>query len=190
MTPTQLEEFKRLIGTVLDRYARQNGLELLYQDEKSGLAARLGALVEARGLPPPLATDERGEPGEMSPEEVAPLVAAVLEPVSKPERWSVPARQLVKACFLPEFKKCRDSYREAEADGTCRRQQLSRANERISGSHCVDCPYWTTLKPEQHEKFLAKAWVAGAEYFAAHRGVFLPEDFRALRQWLRAMARQ
>jgi hypothetical protein len=37
---------------------------------------------------------------------------------------------------------------------------------------------------------LARAWrVGGAEALAENRGVFLPEDFRALRRWLHAQAR-
>jgi hypothetical protein len=101
---------------------------------------------------------------------------------------AVPVRQLVKACFQPEFRRCRESYREVGADGTCRRQQLGKALGRVSGAHCVDCPYWLDLEPEPHAKFLAKQWRAGAEEFAAHREVFLPEDFRALRRCVRAMA--
>jgi hypothetical protein len=101
-----------------------------------------------------------------------------------------PARQLVKACFYPEFKTCRDSFREVSPDGTCRRQELARALKRVSGAHCVDCPHWVALTPEQHGRFLARAWQpAGAADFAAHRDVFLPEDFRALRRFLHALAR-
>jgi hypothetical protein len=47
-----------------------------------------------------------------------------------------------------------------------------------------------TLTPEQHGRLLARAWQpAGAAELAAHRDVFLPEDFRALRRYLHALAR-
>ena len=101
-----------------------------------------------------------------------------------------PARQLVKACFYPEFKTCRDSFREVSPDGTCRRQELARARVRVSGSHCVDCPHWVALTPDQHVRFLTRAWQPGrAAEFTAHRDVFLPEDFRALRRFLHGLAR-
>ena len=60
---------------------------------------------------------------------------------------------------------------------------------RVSGAHCVDCPYWVTLTAEQHEVFLAENWHAGPGEFAKDRDVFLPEDFRALRRWVRGQAR-
>ncbi len=101
----------------------------------------------------------------------------------------MPARQLLKACLNPEFRQCRDSYREV-VDGVCRRQELARTRGRLSGAHCVDCPYWVALRPEQHAALLAREWLAGdLEEFAAHHEIFLPEDFRALRVFLWRHAR-
>ena len=97
----------------------------------------------------------------------------------------VPLRQLLKACLQAEPVRCRESYREVVA-GSCRRQDLSRARGRISGVHCVDCPYWVTLKAEKNAALMERAWVEGPPArFHAERGVFLPEDFRALRRWAR-----
>ena len=76
------------------------------------------------------------------------------------------------------------------ADCTCRRQEFARVRLRISGAHCVDCPHWVALAPAQHEKYLAREWHGVVLDFTAHRGVFLPEDFRALRLWLHARARK
>ena len=173
----------------MERYFRQNGLPAPADAALTEFAARLGALIEERGLPPPLARGELGAPHEMGPDEAGPLVARVLgDDLEAAGPWAGPARQLVKACFQPEFRKCRDSYRETEQDGTCRRQQLAKARGRVSGSHCVDCPYWLALTSESHAKFLAQAWRGDAAEFAAHRDVFLPEDFRALRRWVRTRA--
>jgi hypothetical protein len=97
---------------------------------------------------------------------------------------------MVKACFYPEFKVCRDSFREVGRDGACRRQELARARTRVSGTHCVDCPHWVALDPLEHAEFLAREWHRDAHVLAANRGVFLPEDFRELRRWLWAAARQ
>ena len=190
-------EFERLIGAVLRRYFAQNDQPAQSAEEIAGFAGRLRSLVMERGLPRPLAIHERGAPGEMSDAECAPLVARVVGGL--PGAWpGEAARQLVKACFYPEFKTCRDSFRECSPDGTCRRQELVRVRRRVSGAHCVDCPHWVTLTPGQHEDFLAREWRnpsagsgrGGAADFLAHRDIFLPEDFRALRQWLYARARQ
>lgn len=182
------KEFSRLVGAVLERFFAQNAAPGPAAAERVALAARLWALVVERGRPRPLAVAERGAPGEMTEAECAPLVARVLGGTADP-RWTTVARQLVKACFYPEFKTCRESWREVTADGACRRQELERTRGRVSGAHCVDCPHWVALPPASHEKFLAREWRGGAAAFAAHRGIFLPEDFRALRRWLHARAR-
>lgn len=179
--------FINLVQRILDRSARQNGKAAWPAQDTAAIGERLWALISERGLPSPLPPNEMGAPGEMTPAEVAPLVARVLGQLDAPD-LSKPVQQLVKACFYPEFKKCRESYHEIEADGTCRRQQWKRVRERVSGSHCVDCPYWLSLTPEQHEQFLAKAWVGDPVEWAAHRDGFLPEDFRALRSAVRKLA--
>lgn len=204
--------FAQLTEAILTRYFRQNGQPSPPGAELADFAARLWALIAERGLPRPLAPAERGTPGEMSDTEVAPLLDRVLGDLPPPTRAALagPGKQLVKACFYPEFKTCRDSFREVSPDGTCRRQELARARLRVSGAHCVDCPHWVALSPEQHVRFLARAWHpptsakppadspppggaaagrTGAEEFLAHRDVFLPEDFRALRRFLHALAR-
>ncbi|MEY2881007.1 MAG: hypothetical protein RLZZ15_3387 [Verrucomicrobiota bacterium] len=182
------EEFSGLVAAVLARFFAQNDRAAPSGAEAAAFAARLWALVGERGLPRPLATHERGAPGELGEAECAPLVARVLGD-SGDGMLALAARQLVKACFYPEFKTCRDSWCETGADGACRRQELARACTRVSGAHCVDCPYWVALTAAQHEAFLARRWRAGAVAFAARRGEFLPEDFRALRGWLHARAR-
>lgn len=154
------------------------------------LAARLWRLIEERGLPAPLAPGAQGEPEEMSAEEVASMLEQLLAGFDAAERDALagPVRQVVKACFYGEFKVCRDSFREVSAEGSCRRQELKRARERICGSHCVDCPYWTGLEPEQHWRYLMKEWRGDPAELAAHRTVFLPEDFRVLRRFVRSYA--
>ena len=183
------EEFSRLVGAVLARFFAQNATPPPLAADSAAFGARLWTLVAERGLPRPLAPDERGEPGGMSDEECAPLVAHVLGG-ARDELFATAARQLVKTCLYPEFKTCRDSWRAVTAEGACRRQELARVRGRVSGAHCVDCPHWVALSPAQHEKFLAREWRTGAAEFAAGHEIFLPEDFRALRQWLHARARR
>ena len=182
------KDFRECVDAVLVRFARQNGEVPPAVEERARLAANLWALIVERGLPARLTAGAQGAPREMSDAECAPLVARVTGGAAG-TLLAETARQLVKACFYPEFKVCRDSFREIAVDGSCRRQDLARVRRRVSGAHCVDCPYWQSLTAEQHGKFLAKHWRAGAAEFAAHREIFLPEDFRALRRGVRELAR-
>ena len=183
------QEFSRLVSAVLARFFAQNDRTPLSVVESDAFGARLWALVAERGLPRPLGPDEIGAPGGMAEDECAPLVARVVGGSTDPLLANA-AKQLVKACFYPEFKVCRDSFREAAKDGSCRRQELVRVLGRVSGAHCVDCPHFIALEPAAHEKFLAEEWKSDPAEFARHRDAFLPEDFRALRCWLHAQARK
>jgi hypothetical protein len=180
--------FRERVETVIRRYLTQNARAVPPPVVLEGIAGRLWTLVRERGLPRPLATQERGEPGGIPDGQCAELVQRVLAGENDPLLTDV-LRQIVKACLHPEFKTCRDSFREVGADGQCRRQDLGRVLRRASGTHCVDCPHWVALTPEQHVAFLIRNWRAGAEDFTAHRDVYLPEDFRQLRRWLHGAAR-
>ncbi len=185
-------EFVRLIGEILRRFCAQNAAVAPAAAECADLAWRLWPLLGERGLPRPLAPGEPGEPGELPEAECDALVARAMEgcAVATCETLAGPVRQLVKACFYPEFKICRDSFREVSPDGSCRRQQLARVRQRVSGTHCVDCPYWVALTAAQHEKFLRRHWQpASRAELAENLPVFLPEDFRALRRLLHGAAR-
>lgn len=173
----------------MTRYFAQNGRLPPPAEETASFAARLAGVVSERGVPRPLAEGDPGSPGSLPEAECAPLVARVLGGATDPLLANA-ARQLVKACFHPEFTVCRDSFREVAGDGTCRRQELARVTGRVSGTHCVDCPYWVAFSADLHERFLTSEWRAGASEFARHREVFLPEDFRALRRWLHAESRK
>ncbi|MEO6244088.1 MAG: hypothetical protein ABIQ12_01525 [Opitutaceae bacterium] len=183
-----MDEFERLAGAIITRFAGQK-MRPIPAAQISRVARQLGSLVAERGLPSPLAEGECGAPGGMAEEICGPLVARVIEGTDDPLLADA-ARQLVKACFYPEFTECRDSFREVAADGTCRRQELARAIGRMSGAHCVDCPHWVALAPAEHRDFLLREWRGDCTVLAEHRGVFLPEDFRALRHWLHAAARR
>jgi hypothetical protein len=180
-------EFGAQFAAIVRRLYAQNTVPAPGDATLNATGERLWAIATERGLPPPLAAHERGEPGGMTEEECSPLVARALAGAADP-LLAEAVRQVIKACLYPEFKTCRDSFREVGADGRCKRQEFDRVRRRVSGAHCVDCPYWVTLTPEQHERFLAENWRAGAAEFAADRRVFLPEDFRALRQWVRRAA--
>lgn len=181
-------EFRSLVQAVVVRFYRQNAQAVPSKAELEAFASGLGAIVAERGLPPPLAAGDPGAPGGLPEAEITALVARFVPNDANAFCTDV-ARQLVKTCFYPEFTVCRDSYRECGKDGVCRRQDADRARRRVSGSHCVDCPYWVTLGTSDHEAFLVAAWHAGPDAFQANRAVFLPEDFRALRRWLWQHAR-
>jgi hypothetical protein len=187
------EKFCEIVQQILRRFGVQNNFEPPPPAVLGQLAARLWTLVEERGLPPALADGNEGRPGDLPDAECAPLLERVLGDLAGPhrEKLAVPVRQLLKACFHPEFKVCRDSFREVSPDGACRRQQLTRVRARVSGTHCIDCPHWTALGPEEHGKFLEHEWQpAGRAELAANVGIFLPEDFRRLRRLLYAEARR
>jgi hypothetical protein len=177
----------QIIG-ILQRFLAQNGAIVPDEVVLEGVAERLFRLLIERGLPRPLNSGELGEPGGMADEECATLVARVVENTADPSLIDA-MRQLVKACFYPEFKTCRNSFKEVGPDGRCRRQELARVLRRVSGTHCVDCPHWVALTPPQHERFLARQWRAGEKEFTANQAVYLPEDFRRFRRWLHATAR-
>lgn len=181
------ETFRELVGAVLRRYCVQNGQTVPAAVELDAFAARLWTLVGERGLPRPLAAGDPGAPSEMAEAECAALVARVLDD-PRDARLAEPARQLVKACFYPEFVVCRDSFCAATPDGACRRQELARTRKRVSGAHCVDCPYWLSLDGAAHADLLRQHWHGDPDTLRVESGVFLPEDFRALRRWIRQQA--
>lgn len=183
------DQFERIVSAVVGRFFAQNGRPPPTAAQLVRFAAQLRALIDERGLPRPLGPDECGAPGGMADEECTALVARVVAGVEGEALLAETARQLVKACFYPEFTVCRDSFREVARDGACRRQQLERVRGRISGSHCVDCPHWVALEPGEHVRFLTTEWRTDPAGFTAHREIFLPEDFRAFRRWLYAAAR-
>jgi len=182
------EIFSELVSAVLRRFVLQNGGREPHPAVLVSLSARLWALVLERGLPPPLLAGELGTPGGMSEEACALLAARVLAE-SADKELALGVTQLIKACFYPEFMVCRDSFRALAVAGGCRRQELTRVRARVSGSHCVDCPYWVALSPERHEEFLQESWLADRGELRDHGTIFLPEDFRALRKWLQAAKR-
>lgn len=186
----QGDEFARIVGAVVTRFMAQHGARAPVAPVLRRLAGQLRAVIDERGLPRPLAAEERGAPGGLPDAECAALVARVMAGLASEPLLAEAARQLVKACFHREFRVCRDSFREVGADGSCRRQQLERVRARISGSHCVDCPHWVALEPGAHASMLAAEWCGDSAEFLQERAVFLPEDFRELRRWLHAAARR
>ncbi len=182
-----LEAFEQLVSKVLHRGAAQRSVAVPPAQLRRFLA-QVGQLVAERGLPTPLVPGEVSGTGGMAEQEFATLAARTLHGLDDPVLLDL-AKQVLKACFYPELSTCRDSFREVAKDGSCRRQEVARARSRISGAHCVDCPHWVEREPAAHAALLAQEWRNEPGLLSAHQGVFLPEDFRALRRWLHAAAR-
>jgi len=185
---TREQEFEQQVIGIVTRYFDQNDRAMPVA-QVARVARQLQALVAERRLPRPLGEGERGIAGGMSESECAPLVARVTAGTGDP-LLAEAARQLVKSCFYPEFKECRDSFRAVGADGVCRRQDLERVRGRMSGSFCIDCPHWVALDAKAHRALLGREWRGEPRVLAEHREIFLPEDFRRWRNWLHAAARR
>lgn len=153
----------------------------------------LWRLVQKHGLPAPLANADQGQDQNMPSEKLASRLDEVWRGFKFSDYRSdleVPARHLVKGIWQPEFKKCRLSYKESDSSKNCDRQDLAKVRSRISGAHCVDCPYWVSVSSLKNEKLLTKEWNQNkVAEFTANADVFLPEDFRSLRQLLYMHAR-
>ncbi len=153
----------------------------------------LWRMIDRHGLPEALKPSDQGQEQALSEDELS----ARLEELWASYRFTdyrkdleIPARHFIKGIWQPEFKKCRLSYKETNPDGQCSRQKLSHALQRISGTHCVDCPYWVSVSAEKNERLLTKEWRAEAvAELTSNIGVFLPEDYRNLRQLLYMHAR-
>jgi hypothetical protein len=188
MSPEQAREFDALVIANLERWFRRNGHFAVPAADCAGVAERLRMSLAERG-PPRVPPEGRPEqPVESPAGAYAPLERRVLGPLAEAAGWMTPVRQLVKACWYPEFRRCRDSYREREADGTCRRQESGQARGRLSGSPCVDCPYWLELTAVQHARVVREGWAGEAGAFAADPELYLPSDFRELRRLVRRIA--
>lgn len=177
--------FAGLARAVIVRFLSQNGAALPEDGGIDRLTRTLWRIVEERGPRAPVAGCGAPIP-EMGASEVEPLVERLLSGIGpRTAALETAARQLVKGCLQPEFADCRQTYRQAGAGGVCRRQQLSRALERVCGSHCVDCPFWTSLDGDAHRKLLRDAFgPERAALFDGHPSVFLPPDYRALRRFV------
>jgi hypothetical protein len=173
-------EFGRLVSACLRRFLAQNERPALPEAELAVLAGRFWPVLgrgSATAAPVP---DWREISGDLI-ESMACEILADRPATERRADLEVPVRQLLKACLQMEPVRCRESYREV-IGGACRRQELARVRGRISGSHCVDCPHWAALDAAKNTALMERAWVEGpVARFQAHRDVFLPEDFRALR---------
>lgn len=173
-------EFSRRVTAVVARGLRQTGQAPLAPGEAAALAETLWALGQEGGW---AARFDRGHE-EMAPAHVARGVERLRNAMpGRAEAFAGMAKQVLKACFQPAPAECRDSYRECDAAGRCRRQERTYDLARLSGAHCVDCPHWEAMAASAHLDWLAPQWRAGRADLEAEREVFLPEDFRMLRTW-------
>lgn len=184
--------FEHLVTDVIVRVLGQDGGPVLSASSREPCVRALWDAAEAIGWPTPLPTGAECPAGETPGAVLEPYVLALAARVpDEAERARVlpVVRQLLKACVYPEFTACRDSYRATTPEGRCARQQRGVAAARISGSPCVDCPYFVALTEGEHQALLLAAWRGGSvDAFHREPCVFLPNDFRALRRflWLRS----
>lgn len=141
--------------------------------------------VHGAGLPVPLGGQEMGEPLDPDYEYLNQLTDQCLDQLPRhraEDQLRALCVQMLISLLSPEFKSCRQSYIVEESGGGCLRQSREHCEERISGSHCEDCPYFTALTEMQHRKLLSRVWSSDSPTtFESSPKLFLPEDFRSLR---------
>ena len=151
----------------------------------SSLWEGLWAIVLAEGMPRPLAPNEVGEPRTLEDSYLFSLAEKNLIRLPKHRADDVLRTlciQVFIALLSPEFKACRQSFQGAFAAGQCNRRSVDHCRDRVSGSHCEDCPFFVALSGDQHRKLLGRSFApSGQAAWNAHVALFLPEDFRALR---------
>jgi hypothetical protein len=187
------EGFVHQIKKSLQRYFRQQDRPVPPESALVPFAQVLWKLVEKHGLPKPLEPSDQGQHENMSDESLR----ARLDEIWSRYRLTdyrkdleAPARHFVKGIWQPEFKKCRLSYKKTSPSGDCSRQSLDHARGRISGTHCVDCPYWVSVTAVKNERLLTKEWAPESVHeLTSNLDVFLPDDYRNLKQLLYMHAR-
>jgi len=168
---------------IAQRFLQQTGVFPQHTDKIERLLRATWEIVHEAPLPTPLGKAETGEAVDPDESKIAALQERVAQRLGLelPESLQMLLYQLLVTLTQPEFKACRLSYLEKSVDGTIDRQKADYCADRISGSHCEDCPYYVALSQEKHERFIGKQWASGASDFEAAKNKFLPQDFRMLR---------
>ena len=176
--------FESICKELLARLFQQQGIAPPNAKFIEQLANEIWRIVHREGLPEPLAKSEAGQPGETD--------AAIYDQLSEdclellPEHKAKDALksfayQMLVAMLNPEFRACRQSFQETSPDGTCARQDVDFCRDRVSGSHCEDCPYFVALSQSKNLKLLTRFWQNEGDSPEKKADIFLPEDFRSFR---------
>lgn len=177
------EVFIDLTIPVAQRYLRQTRIFPQYTDQLQKLIGTIWDIVHLNPLPQPLNNREVGEAKDADEGLIQGLMGKIENQNGGPlpEPLQIFSFQILVTLTQPEFKTCRMSFTEKDAEGCISRQDRSYCADRISGSHCEDCPYFTALSQEKHEKFLSKLWAGDTSRLQEQLALFLPADFRFLR---------
>ncbi len=175
--------FVRLTQSITTRFFEQLELTPPSPAFIEKLLTNIWVLLKDEELPKPLPKNEIGTPQEPNFNVLNELCDRCLAIVPK-HRTEDHLRELIMQLFIallsPEFRSCRLSYQDVDNDQKCIRQHRSHCVDRISGSHCEDCPYFVALSANQHTKLFKRSWQSD-DSFERNKELFLPEDFRALR---------
>ena len=168
---------------IAQRYLQQIGVFPKHTDKVGELLKAVWQVAHERPLPRPLGRAETGEAKDPDEGRIRELIQTVEGKLDRdmPETLDVFTYQLLVMVTQEEFKACRLSYQAENVEGEVERQDADYCKDRISGSHCEDCPYFVALSQEKHERLMQKQWIAGAEAFEAEKATFLPSDYRMLR---------
>ena len=151
----------------------------------TGLWQNLWSTTLAEGLPTPLASNEIGEPRTLADSYLLSLAEKTLGGLPRHRSEDLLRTlciQILVALLSPEFRACRQNFQSKDSVGQCVRHSADHCRDRVSGSHCEDCPFYVALSRDQHRKLLGQSFGPSQQAaWNAHADIFLPEDFRALR---------
>jgi hypothetical protein len=186
--------FQQIGLELSQRFFRQVGVPPPGPAYLGSLWTRIWDVTHREGLPAPLAAHEIGAPAALDSEFLELLTEDALSelPVHRAaDHLRVLCMQVFTALLSAEFRACRQSFQEEGSGGACLRQDPEHCRDRLSGSHCEDCPFFVALSADQHRKLLERSFPEQRRAaWQANRDLFLPEDFRALRVFWHLHLRQ
>lgn len=182
----------KLAAPVVRRVLVVRGYSSLDEAQLVPWMGHIWAQAMTYGFPDPLPEGEKGNSGTFREESLQPAVAAVLSALRLPERvlplavQFVLTKQLLRSLVAPPFVNCRLTYQKRDSLSGCSRQEPSVAQCRPSGAFCEDCPLFTSLTEDRHQRVLTMGWHGEQPPEASMLGALVPEDFRKLRSFTTA----
>jgi hypothetical protein len=171
--------FRELLGLAFADLSRRSVGPVPREQTVDRLAAWLWEQIVTSG--PPVSLDHPDVQAEQAFERLAEPFAETLRDPAVDARL---VKQLGMALILDPFRVCRGSFLGAK------RRSTDACDRRISGAHCVDCPFTLEfVDGPSHRAYLRGAWNAQASDCDPAWSSWLPEDWGRLRRRVDAFRR-